>query len=123
MALLLDDDQIEVTREICDLDLTDLDLLIEKLTALNEAQSAACEKDINQWLAIQYGMVRVNSALKGTKYDINQDRELITYRMRRRLGYSVSSNAGSIPEGEFGAFTINLPGWSAPESDEDAESL
>src|SRR5262245_10083076 len=119
MPLLLDTDQIETIREICDIGTTvaEMDELTGKLTNLGAPQQSALETYIKQWNAIKFGTVRVNSVLKGTKYDINQDRDLITYRTRRMLGYPATLTT-AISEGEFGAFTINLPGWSSPVSDE-----
>jgi hypothetical protein len=114
MALNLDSDQIEVIREICDLGTDQLDDLTAKLTALGDAQQSACEKDIAQWTAIKYGMVRVQGGTQGTQYDIQLDRDLITDRMRKRLGYPRLSSTQYIPSNDIGSFTLRTPSWNQP---------
>lgn len=122
MPLLLDTDQIEVIREICDLDTSELTDLTDRLTSLGEAQQSACEKDIRQWIAIQYGMVRVSGGMKGTEYNIEFDRDLITDRMRKRLGYPRLTSTNHIAPGDIGSFVLGLPGWAgSPCTDEHSE--
>lgn len=116
MPLTLDADQIEVIREMCYLGTDQLTDLTDRLTNLGDAQQAACERDILEWTKNKFGTVRVHGGIKGTQYNIQEDRDLITDRMRLRLGYPKLTSTAGIPEGDMGAFRLVLPGgWSSDD--------
>src|SRR6267142_2272571 len=89
MANPFTEDETESIREIVGLGTSSSETseLDGKLSACNGAQVTRTKRDITKWDAIAYGTTKSKGGMKGTDFNIDRDRLLITNRVRVRLNY------------------------------------
>lgn len=112
------DTEIETVREIVRIPNNSgnwADLSSRLNVNLNDAQATFTRSDITAWNKIKYGTTKSRGGIKGTDFDIERDRMLITNRVRERLHYATL--AMPTDERDLTTLTLRMPSWSADESD------
>ena len=113
------DEEYEKIREICSISnnpgrITDL---TARLDALNDAEVAATQADIERWKRIEYGTEKSKGGIKGTDFSTSRNRNHITNKVRSRLDYPKIDFADDPEAMIYG--TLPVPGWrSLDASDE-----
>jgi hypothetical protein len=86
--------------------------LADKLAALNDAQADRTREDIVEYNKKRFGTTRVKGGIKGTDFNIERERLLITNRIRERLNYPRISEA--IDSSDIGIVSFRGASWTSP---------